>query len=375
MGLSSSLLSVSELSTGSIATWDRLAVESGKPHSAPAWALGWWRHVRPSGARDAVIVVRDGSELVGILPLYTQGRRYHPFGLGLISVEPLAVPGREREVAAALAEALDAIRPRPVGVTMESADDAADWGALISASWPGNRLPYRQRLRTSPTPRLHLDGIDFDQWFAAKSANFRRDIRRKAKRIRQDGGESRLADLDSLDADVRSFLQLHRHRHPKGSALDEPGVEAMLREVGTELLPADRFRLALLEVDGSPDAALLMSSAGDHVSAWNSGMGEVLARHSPMMQLFVEQIEGMQGRGERSMDLGPGDYDYKQRLADSVGELRTEVLVPPGAGHLWRRSAHLIGSGLAGFGRRARRRAGALSRALKASRGGGNRPS
>jgi CelD/BcsL family acetyltransferase involved in cellulose biosynthesis len=345
--------------------WDRLAIEAERPHAAPAWSLAWWRHVRPDGARAAAIVVREDSRLVGILPLYEHRRRYAALGAGLIPVEPLAVPGREPEVAAALAEALDRIRPRPRSVTIEAGDDSPDWAGLIAAAWPGGRLPWRRTVRVSPAPRLELEGEDFEQWLASKSGNFRHDIRRKAKRIRKEGGEPHLADLGSLGDDVESFLALHLQRHPKGSPLADGGVAAMLREVGTELLPAGRFRLASLNVDGRPEAALVLSSAGGRVSAWSSGMGDGLVRHSPVMQIFVEEIEGMGERGERTMDLGPGEYAYKERLATVVGELTTTVLIPPGPGHFRSRGAYLARDGVGEALRGARRGASSLAGALR----------
>lgn len=362
MALALGVLASLDLSGEVIAQWDRLAIEAQRPHAAPAWMLAWWRHVRRPQTGTAVVTVHDGAELVGILPLAVERRRYAPFGGGLIPVEPLAAAGREAEVAAALAAALDGVRPRPRSLTIEIGDDSPDWPGLIADAWPGGRRPWRRTERVSPAPRVELGELDFEQWFAAKSANFRRDFRRKAKRLRAAGGEPHVADAASLDADLDAFFELHLRRHPKGSALAVPGVAAMLREVGAELLPSGRFRLASLNVDGRPEAALVLSAASGRVSAWSSGMGDGLARHSPVMQIFVEEIERMAERGERTMDLGPGEYAYKERLASVVGELRTEVLIPPGPGHLRSRGAYLACDGAGGALRGVRRGASSLAR-------------
>ena len=52
--------------------WDRLAEDARAPFGAPAWTLGWWRHLAPRGARLAVVAVRDADELVGLAPFYAR---------------------------------------------------------------------------------------------------------------------------------------------------------------------------------------------------------------------------------------------------------------------------------------------------------------
>ena len=124
--------------------WDRLAEGARAPFGAPAWALGWWRHLAPRGARLAVVAVRDADELVGLAPFYAS-RRFGVTVLRLISaglasrVDILASRDREREVAAALAGAL-AGEVRPDLLRWEGVDgvDALGAAALAElARWPG----------------------------------------------------------------------------------------------------------------------------------------------------------------------------------------------------------------------------------------------
>lgn len=338
MGVTPAVSTALDLGDERVARWDELAIEARRPHSAPAWLTAWWEQARPARAQLALITASEGSELVGVMPLFSRRGHLAPLGDGLMPVEPVAAAGREREAAAAFAAALDGLAPRTL--TLELQDDSPDWPALLAESWPGGDRPWRRRARVSPAPRVELANQSFEQWFDAKSANFRKDVRRKAKRIEKDGGSVRVSDAASLDADLDAFLALHLARHPRGSELARPGVVAMLREVGAALLPRERFRLVLVELDGRAQAAIVFSAAGDRVSAWNSGMGEGLARHSPVMRIFVAELEDMAARGERTMDLGPGEYGYKRRLASVDGTLTTEVLVPPGRGQLRNRGAY-----------------------------------
>lgn len=342
MALTVALLASFELSFELLEGWDRLAVAAGRPHSAPAWLAAWWEHVATPDMQMATVTVSDGAQLIGVLPLFARGRDYAPLGNGLVPVEPLAAAGREQEVGEAFARALDGLEPRPASIKLETQDDSPEWVALICDNWPGGRRPWCTTVRVSPDPRVELEGMSFEQWFDAKSANFRKDVRRKAKRLDKEGGKLRQTDAASLADDVEAFIELHLHRHPKGSPLADDGVAAMLREVGEKLLPSGRFRLASLEVDGGLEAALVLSAAGGRVSAWSSGMGERLARHSPVMHIFVEEIERMAELGEQTMDLGPGEYGYKERLASVEGSLTTTMVIPRGSGHARSRGRFLL---------------------------------
>ena len=52
--------------------WDALAVAAGRPFSAPAWMLAWWRRAAPGGAELRVVVATDGDALVGVAPFYVE---------------------------------------------------------------------------------------------------------------------------------------------------------------------------------------------------------------------------------------------------------------------------------------------------------------
>ncbi len=99
--------------------WDELAVASASPRSAPAPVLAWYRHVMEPEAAPAVLVAREGDLLTGVLPLIVYKPRFRPVnctvaGMGMLNaVEPVGLPGTEREVALAFGEALRHIDPVP----------------------------------------------------------------------------------------------------------------------------------------------------------------------------------------------------------------------------------------------------------------------
>ena len=109
------------------AEWDGLAIVCALPLMAPALILAWWRHLAPPGAQPRAVVVRDGDQLVGLAPFFVEpdARRgrvdYRLPGIE-VRLAPLAVPGREWEVAAAIGRELASARPLPDVIALDRAN-------------------------------------------------------------------------------------------------------------------------------------------------------------------------------------------------------------------------------------------------------------
>ena len=227
-----------------LTAWDELAVAAARPLAAPAWVTAWWAHMRPVGASMRTIAVFDGDELIGILPLSVTRRGVRPAGGDLITVEPLAAVGREAEVASAIAGGLGSLDARSVPLDLELQDDSPPWVSLLSEGWPGRGPLWHRASRPVSLPRIDLASLTFDEWMAGKSSNFRRDVRKKGRRLEADGGTFRLTTEGSLRADVAAFLLMHRGRHGGDSNLESDGVEDMLVRIAKELLPSGAFALS-----------------------------------------------------------------------------------------------------------------------------------
>ncbi len=122
--------------------WDALAEAAARPFAAPGWGLPWLRHAAPPDARLRSVAVLDGERLAGIAPLVAVRSR----GLTMLRplaadvshrVEPLAAPGEERPVAAAVAAVLAATDSDSLEFTCVAA--ASPWPELLRELWPGRR--------------------------------------------------------------------------------------------------------------------------------------------------------------------------------------------------------------------------------------------
>ncbi len=223
--------------------WDRLAVAAARPFSAPAWALAWWATMRPAEASMRVIAVSRDESLVGVLPLLAEGHSYRPIGGDLAAVEPLAESGLEGEVAAAMAAEIASLQPRARRIALQGHDDGEDWAELLCSQWPARGAWQRVAERVE-VPGIDLGSGDFDAWLGAKSSSFRRETRRKAKRLEQAGAAFRFAAEDTLEQDIAAFLRLHRESTGSslrsGASCSPATVSACCCSRSTERLSAPR---------------------------------------------------------------------------------------------------------------------------------------
>jgi len=355
--------------------WDELAVAAGRPFCAPAWMLGWWHAARSGDARLRVVVVRDGDELIGVGPFFAQVSRLGLAELRLLGaglshrLAPLARPGREREVAAAIASALAVTRPTPANVVFEGVDADDPWPQLFAEAWPGSRRPRMRTDLVMAAPVVDLAG-GYEQWLARRTRRFRKSVGRRARRLAEAGVSSRIA-TDA--AAVETLLRLHHERWEErgGSSIDGTAC-AVICHAAERLAAERRLAVVLLETqDGTAIAAELMLTAGETAVLWGGGFACDWARLGPGTQTLLVALDAAAADGATVVDLGGGAQPYKDQLSDRDAPLAWRMICPPGPRH-WllllqlapkrakarlRRAAHRLPPGARDVLRRIARRA------------------
>jgi CelD/BcsL family acetyltransferase involved in cellulose biosynthesis len=321
--------------------WDALATASALPQMSPAWVLAWWRHVAPPGAVPRSVVVRDGDAIVGLAPFYVDpdggGRLdYRLPGVELAGrLAPLAVAGREWDVAEAVAATLAHADPRPDALRFEGLPLDAHWLTALRQRWPGPVRPPLRLTQVAGNPLMSLQEGSFDAWLAARSSNFRGQMRRLRRRFAEAGGVSRLATRETLAADAAALTRLHTIRwDARGhSNLVDLGERftAFVVECGEQLLDEGRFALRVLELDGEPACAQLFVGAGGTVLFVNGGWDERHASLKPSLVCLLDEVEHVFEQGAQRFDLGVGEQSYKLRFADGTAPLAWGVLMAPSA--------------------------------------------
>jgi CelD/BcsL family acetyltransferase involved in cellulose biosynthesis len=313
----------SELSEVEV-SWDALAVACEQPMMAPSWSLAWWRHLAPPHLALRVLVIRDGEAIVGLAPFIARHAgaytTYELLAGGAGRMSPLAWPGREWEVADAAWTALLSASPRPDVVRLESAPlgaSASAWQAVSRTRAPGRAPAIVRQSAVIPCPVMALTGT-FEGWLAGKSSNFRSEMRRLRRRCVRAGATIRRSGPDAIDDDLETYLRLHLTRWQGRSAAST--YAAIARPLGAALaemahaLPAERFRLYVMELGGAPISAQLFIAAGGELMYHNGGWDPAHAGLKPGMVGLLHAIEHGLAHGDHRLDFGPGAYPYKLRF-------------------------------------------------------------
>jgi CelD/BcsL family acetyltransferase involved in cellulose biosynthesis len=317
--------------TPHLPAWDALAVACERPFCAPAWLLAWWREAREGDARLRVVLVFDGERLIGVGPFFAQVA-YGLNELRLLSagfshrIGPLAEPGREAEVAAAMAPAMAAIEPPPASVVFEGIDAGDEWPDLLAAAWPGKRRPRQRIDATMEAPSIDLGG-SYEEWLERRPRKFRKESRRNARRLEEAGVSERISSDPEA---VKALLRLHGARWEERGGSDigpeaEKVVVAAARELG-----ADRLQVVLLQGPEGPIAAELMLRAGATAAFWAGGFDPAWSRQAPGTQTMLVALRDAAAGGIRVADLGGGAHPYKLRMADSGQPIVWRTLFPRG---------------------------------------------
>jgi CelD/BcsL family acetyltransferase involved in cellulose biosynthesis len=318
--------------------WDNLAVELKKPFCCPAWMVSWWRHVAPSDASLRSIAVFNGGDLIGVAPFYAQRRggltEYQLLaGSTSARIEPLARYGRHRDVASVVARTLPKLQPRPTTVSFEGIERASRWPALLTTAWPSRNRPVVQREMSMPAPTLSLYGSTFEEWWQRRGSHFKREFRRRRRRLEGAGAIFRLAATDEeIERGLTAFASMHydRWRWRGGSMALNPMMEAMLKDAARELVPHQRFRLWQIEIHQTIVSAQLFVGAGGELSYWLGGFDDAWSTYGPSIQAIVPAIEHAWSVGDERIDFGAGGQSYKYAFADGEDAIHSVAILPPG---------------------------------------------
>ncbi|MGA9874558.1 MAG: GNAT family N-acetyltransferase [Solirubrobacteraceae bacterium] len=324
--------------------WDALAVANAEPTSGPAWMLGWWRHVAPPGAHLRVVAVHDKDELIGIVPLCVEPIEPHSYRMlahdFTSSVTPLARIDRAWEVSEVAAELLRQSQPRLGSLALAPLPANSLWTAALPDVWPGRIRPLvlRHSVADAPTISLHHDSLE--EWLSTRGSSFRANARKRRRQFERAGGTARMSTAETVTADIQKFIALHASRwQPLGeSRLVALGdrLPVLLGDLAQALLPTERFRLLLLELDGEPVGTQLTLAAGGELVGVNTGWDERFKQFSPAHLALLYTLEDAFARNEHryslgreaSYRLGRGISAYKLGFADGNNPVAESVLLP-----------------------------------------------
>jgi hypothetical protein len=226
-------------------------------------------------------------------------------------------------------------------VVFEGVDRDDPWPALLRAAWPGRVKPQQRRDVEMEAPWIEVGG-DFDGWFARRGKGYRKQTRRAERRLAEEQVETRVT---REPAAVETLMRLHHQRWDEQGGSAVPIESGRIIAAATAALPDERIGVVLLEAPAGPIGAELALRAGDTMAFWSGGFDPAWARVWPGNKAMLVALEQGAADGVLHADLGGGDSEYKQRLADDDRPLLWCTLYPRGRQwlpiRLWRAPKHL----------------------------------
>lgn len=286
----------------------------------PAYGRAWWRHL--GGGDLCLMTVRDGRELVGLIPLFLS---HPPDGptlqwVGCVEVsdylDAVVAAGRETEVWETVLETL-------------TGPSAPRWARMDLCNVPAASptlqiLPALARQRgwlvetevQEVCPVVSLPST-WEEYLASLDRKDRHELRRKLRRAEALEGLHWyiVGPGHSLETEMEDFLALMAKSTRAKREFLTPPMCAFFRELMQAAFAGGWLQLAFLEWDGRKLAAYLNFVYNNRVLVYNSGLDW---RADPglgagiVLSAFL--IRHAIAEGREAYDFLRGSEDYKYRL-------------------------------------------------------------
>ena len=300
------------------------------------WFATYWKHFGHQ-RRMRVLVIRASGTPIGIVPLCVQRERYHVGNLRVLTY-PLSDWGlwygpiganQSASMFMALRHIRDTVRDWEMldlrWVPAEGADLSATSRALRVAGWNPEKSLYQE------TSVIRLTDYDWDSYFASRSKKWRHESRRQLRALQHEGTVTfqrhRPAGLALGDGDPRwdlfeDCLAVSRNswqaQSDSGNTLCHEQVEPFLRDCHGMAAKLGMLDVALLRIDGQAAAFQYNYYYDGTISGLRMGYDRRFPRQGLGNVVQNYTLQDSFSRGDRQLELGLGDYPYKQRLRTDV---------------------------------------------------------
>ncbi len=295
-----------ELAAADVSAWRALQAAQpalDSPYLSPDWPLALAAAGGPDAARGRVLVAREGGESVGFMAARVGRFTAGPCGAPLCDVQgPVLRPG---------------LRLDPAAVARAFGVGRLD---LFNLAEPDGSFARFVR-GTAETLRIDVSG-GFDAYAAARRAagsDILQDAAKKRRKLEREHGPVTFTALSASAADLEALIDWKRAQYRATGQTDifEAGWPlTLLRQLNASTDLAFGGRLFTLHAGGEMIAAHYALQGGRVLHAWFIAHAETHARYSPGVLLIADILRWAEGAGIAAMDLGPGDYRFKQSLAN-----------------------------------------------------------
>lgn len=294
------------LSEDLAAAWDRLADDASEPNPfVERWCLQSALHLLDPERQARLVIVRDGSAgpVIGVMPL-SPAAKYGRLPLRHVTAwahpnhfhgAPLVRAGFENLFWSILLGWCDASR---WAQTMVHVPRLTEGGPLHRALIDVARVRGGEAevVHSEERALLESDLSPEDYWDAAVRAKKRKELRRQANRLAEQGEIAfrRWQPGDALDSWIDAFLELEARgwKGSAGSALaSHSDTEAWFRAILSGAAEAGKLDMRALDLDGRPLAMLVNFLCPPGGFSFKTAFDEEHARFSPGVLLQQANLD------------------------------------------------------------------------------------
>ena len=301
------------------AEWTKLlaTTERNSIFATPQWADTWWR-AWGEGRDLCLMTVREGSDLVGIVPLFVEhaGERHLARFLGGVDVtdyeDIVARPGLEHEV---WRQALVYLDAKPWHLDLHNTPGTSPTIAFFRQLGREGKHSVSVEMEdvcpiSAPLPP------DFEAYLGGLEKKDRHELRRKLRRLMGD------TDLDTrvtwrqenLPQAMADFVRLHKLSSADKNQFMTPRMVGFFNSLAQTCQEQGWLCLAFLTVQGVRVSTIMAFEYGDTFYLYNSGYDPAYEYLSVGLLLKALAIEYAITSGKRCYDFLQGSERYKYDL-------------------------------------------------------------
>jgi CelD/BcsL family acetyltransferase involved in cellulose biosynthesis len=272
---------------------------------------------------------RDG-EIAAVLPLYFMVHRGPARVARFIGhgpadqLGPVCAPGDRFAAAQALREVVSSALGRSGMLLAERLPRNEGWTPIL-----GGRVVHREA-----TPRLAIDGQDWDGWLSSKSRNFREQVRRRERKLARehDVNLRLITSPDETAVAFQTLLALHEARWVGGSRAFAGARLRFHRDFLQSAAARGWARIWILKVDGRAAAAWYGWRFGEADWYYQAGRIPEFDQVNVGFVLLCHTSRDAFAAGRREYRFLLGDDPYKTRFfSDDPGLDTLAVSTGPAA--------------------------------------------
>jgi CelD/BcsL family acetyltransferase involved in cellulose biosynthesis len=300
------------------------------------WLASYWKHFG-NERRMRVLVIRAFGMPIGIVPLCVQRERYQVGNVRVLTY-PLSDwglwygpigPNQSASMFMALRHIRESRRDWDLvdlrWVPAQQSDRSATGRALRAAGWNPRQSVYQE------TSSIQMTDYTWETYFASRSKKWRHETRRQIRGLQRTGKVTfhrhRPESLACGDGDPRwdlfeECLTVSRNswqaQSRSGNTLCHEQVESFLRDSHALAAKLGMLDVALLRIDGRPAAFQYNYLCDGVISGLRMGYDRQLTQQGAGNVVLKYTLEDSFRRGDRSFELGVGDFPFKRRLRTDV---------------------------------------------------------